>query len=261
MRVIICENYEEVSRRAAEIISRQVRDKPRCVIGLATGSTPMGAYRHLVKMHEEESLDFSNVTTFNLDEYLGLPPDHPQSYHYFMWNNLFDGIEIPAKNTNIPDGQADDLTAECEEYERKIRDAGGIDLQLLGLGRDGHVGFNEPGSSLGSRTRIKALAPETINDNSRFFGSEEEVPRLAITMGVGTIMDSMRILILASGEHKAEAVRSTVEGPITAGVPASALQLHPRVTLVLDPEASKLLERKEYYRYVEKRARELFPRS
>jgi len=234
-----------------------VRSKPNCVLGLATGSTPLGTYRHLIGMHREEGLDFLRVTTFNLDEYLGLDPNHSQSYHRFMKDNFFDHVNIDPSKTHIPNGLAEDLKAECERYEKMIRDAGGIDLQLLGLGRDGHIGFNEPSSSLASRTRVKTLTEETVRDNARFFETEEEVPRFALTMGVGTIMEAREIVLLASGENKAEAVRATIEGPVSAEFTASVLQLHPKVTIVTDEEAASLLKRKDYYKYVERKAEEL----
>ncbi len=257
MRVIIRENYSELSKTAAGIIARQIRSKPTSVLGLATGSTPLGTYRELIRMHQEEGLDFSQVTTFNLDEYLGLPPDHPQSYHRFMWDNLFSKININPERVHIPNGLAGDLEAECNNYEAAIKQAGGIDLQLLGLGRDGHIGFNEPSSSLGSRTRIKTLTEETVRDNARFFEREEDVPRFAITMGVGTIMESRKILLLAAGQTKADAVKATIEGSVTAEFTASVLQLHPKVVMVVDEDASSLLKRRSYYRYVEAKAEEL----
>lgn len=257
MRVIIRPDHNELSRTGAQIIERLVRKKPECVLGLATGSTPEGTYQELVRMHREEGLDFSGVTTFNLDEYLTLDPGHTQSYHFFMQENLFKHINIDPSRVNIPDGLAKDLPSECRDYEWKVRRAGGIDLQLLGLGRDGHIGFNEPSSSLGSRTRVKTLTPETIEDNSRFFESGEEVPHFALTMGVGTIMDAREILLLASGSSKSEALRATIEGPVSAEFTASVLQLHPKVTIVADEAAAALLKRREYYMYVEERAEEL----
>ncbi|GIW91202.1 MAG: glucosamine-6-phosphate deaminase [Pirellulaceae bacterium] len=251
MRIIIEPDYEAGSRRAAQLIAHLVRQKPDCVLGLATGGTPLGVYRELARMHREEGLDFSRVTTFNLDEYVGLDPTHPQSYRFFMQQHLFDHINIDPSRINIPDGRALDFERFCRSYEERIREAGGIDLQLLGLGRDGHIAFNEPGSSLGSRTRLKMLTPETIRDNARFFGSEELVPRLAVTMGVGTILEARRCLLLAFGEAKADAVQRTVEGPVTAQVTASALQLHRDVVVVLDEAAASRLERREYYRQME----------
>jgi glucosamine-6-phosphate deaminase len=203
-------------------------------------------------MHRQEGLDFSQVTTFNLDEYVGLDPTHDQSYRFFMEENLFRHINVVPEKTTVPDGLALDFEANCRRYEQRIEDAGGIDLQVLGIGRDGHIAFNEPGSSLGSRTRVKSLTGETIRDNARFFGNEENVPRLAITMGVGTILESRRCLLLATGSAKASAIRSTIEGPITAQITASALQLHRDVIVVLDEEAGSWLTRREYYAEVER---------
>lgn len=252
MRVIVEKDKEGVARRAAEFVAALVRRKPRCVLGLATGSTPLGLYSELVRMHREEGLDFSRVVTFNLDEYVGLSGSHPQSYRHFMQQNLFDHINLDPRDTHVPDGRALDFEAYCEQYERMIAEEGGIDLQVLGIGSDGHIAFNEPGSSLGSRTRLKTLTSETVRDNARFFGSEREVPRLAITMGVGTILESRQCLLLAAGDTKARAIRDTIEGPITAQVTASALQLHRDVIAVLDEEAARLLERRDYYREVER---------
>lgn len=251
MRVIVERDLESVSRTAAQFVAALVRRKPTCVLGLATGSTPVGMYSELIRLHREERLDFSRVVSFNLDEYVGLDASHPQSYRTFMQRNLFDHINIDHRNTHVPDGRALDFDAYCERYERMIRDEGGVDLQVLGIGVDGHIAFNEPGSSLGSRTRLKTLTYETVRDNARFFGSEAEVPRLAVTMGVGTILESRQCLLLASGEHKAKAIRDTVEGPVTAQVTASALQLHRDVITVVDDEAGRLLERRSYYREVE----------
>jgi glucosamine-6-phosphate deaminase len=251
MRVIVERDADAVSRMAAAFVARLVRRRPTCVLGLATGSTPLGTYRELIRLHREEGLDFSRVVTFNLDEYVGLAASHPQSYRYFMQRNFFDEINIDVRNTHVPDGRALDFEAYCEQYERMIRDEGGIDLQVLGVGSDGHIAFNEPGSSLGSRTRLKTLTEETVRDNARFFDDPAEVPRLAITMGVGTILESRCCLLLATGRGKAKAVRDTVEGPITAQVTASALQLHREVIAVIDEEAAELLDRRDYYREVE----------
>lgn len=252
MRVIVEENVAEVGRQSAKFVANMVRRKPTCVLGLATGGTVLGMYAELIRMHREEGVDFSRVRTFNLDEYVGLGPDHPQSYRYFMQKNFFDQINIDVRNTHVPDGRALDFEAHCEQYEKMIVEAGGIDLQVLGIGSDGHIAFNEPGSSLGSRTRLKTLTSETRRDNARFFGSEEEVPHLAITMGVGTICESKRCLLLAAGDSKARAIRDAVEGPVTAQVTASALQLHREVVCVLDEEAARLLERRNYYQEVER---------
>ena len=251
MRVIIESSADEVSRRGAKFIAGLVRRKPDCVLGLATGGTPLGVYAELIRMHREDDLDFSQVTTFNLDEYVGLAATHLQSYRHFMQSNLFDHVNLAPSKTHIPDGRALDFQAHCRQYEQRITDAGGIDLQLLGIGSDGHIAFNESGSSMGSRTRLKTLASETIRDNARFFGGEAQVPRLAITMGVGTILESRQCLLLAMGKGKAAAVRSTIEGPVTAQVTASALQLHQDVIVVVDHEAGGWLTRRDYYAEVE----------
>lgn len=247
MEVIIKEGYDDISHEAAAIIAKLVRRKPKCVLGLATGGTPLGLYRELARMHKEEGLDFSQVTTFNLDEYVGLEPTHPQSYAFYMEDNFFKHVNVPPKQRHIPNGSAHDIPAHCEQYEKEINAAGGIDLQVLGLGADGHIGFNEPSSSLSSATRIKTLTQETIKANSRYFNGEKDVPRHVITMGVGTIFRSRHCLILASGSSKATAVSDTVEGPITAMVPASALQLHAKCTVLVDKEASSKLKLKDYY--------------
>jgi glucosamine-6-phosphate deaminase len=252
MRVIVEADKDGVSKRAAQFVANLVRRRQNCVLGLATGSTPLGMYAELIRMHREDGLDFSRVVTFNLDEYVGLSATHPQSYRYFMQHNFFDHINVDPRDTHVPDGRALDFEAYCEQYERLIADEGGIDLQVLGIGGDGHIAFNEPGSSLGSRTRLKTLTEETLRDNARFFGSQEEVPHLAITMGVGTILESRQCLLLAAGKLKAKAIRETIEGPVTAQVTASALQLHRDVIAILDEEAARLLERRDYYLEVEK---------
>jgi glucosamine-6-phosphate deaminase len=251
VRVVIERDAESVGRKAARFIAELVRRKPDCVLGLATGGTPLGTYCELIRLHRDEGLDFSRVTTFNLDEYVGLGPTHPQSYRYFMQSNLFNHINVDASRTYVPDGRALDFEAACRLYEQRIKDAGGIDLQLLGIGADGHIAFNEPGSSLGSRTRLKTLTRETIRDNARFFGGEELVPRLAVTVGVGTILDARRCLLLAVGAGKAAAIRETIEGPVTAQVTASALQLHREVIVVVDEPAAAGLQRRAYYDEVE----------
>jgi glucosamine-6-phosphate deaminase len=251
MRVIVEADAAAVSRRAAEFVAELVRRRPKCVLGLATGSTPLGMYAELARMHRLEGLDFARVTTFNLDEYVGLEPTHPQSYRYFMQENFFRHINIDMHNTHVPDGRALDFEAHCEHYEKMIRDAGGIELQVLGIGSDGHIAFNEPGSSLGSRTRLKTLTAETVRDNARFFQNAEEVPRLAVTMGVGTILESRQCLLLASGANKAKAIHAAIEGPVTAQVTASALQLHRDAIAIVDEQAAGLLERRDYYREVE----------
>ncbi|MEP2776082.1 MAG: glucosamine-6-phosphate deaminase [Luteolibacter sp.] len=245
MEIIIQPTPESASDLAAEIIARLLRDKPDAVLGLATGSTPLHLYRRLVAM----DLDWSKATTFNLDEYIGLPRDHPQTYHTFMWENLFKHININRNNVHIPDGNAADIPAFCSDYERCIKEVGGIDLQILGIGTDGHIGFNEPTSSLASRTRIKTLTEHTCRDNARFFGSKAEVPKHVITMGIGTIMEVRQNLLLAFGKNKAEAVTGAIEGPITSMHPASILQMHPATKVFLDQSSASGLKRVEYYRW------------
>jgi glucosamine-6-phosphate deaminase len=241
MLVIIKEDYEAVSAEAARLLADRLLRKPTLVLGLATGSTPLGLYRELIRMHGEEGLDFSKVTTFNLDEYVGLRPQHEQSYHRFMWESLFRHINADPRFVYIPDGMVHDIQAHCDWYEAEIARAGGIDLQVLGIGANGHIAFNEPGSSLGSRTRVKTLTRETRQDNARFFGSLDEVPLYALTMGIGTIMEARELLLLASGESKAEAIRAAVEGPLTAAVPASMIQMHRNVFVIVDRAAAALL--------------------
>jgi glucosamine-6-phosphate deaminase len=247
MLVVVKKNHEEVSREAARVVSNMLREKPSSVLGLATGSTPLDLYNELIRMHKEEGLDFSKVTTFNLDEYIGLPPSHPESYHYFMYENLFKHINVPERFIHVPSGMVDvsevhRINRFCEWYEEQIVRFGGIDLQLLGIGANGHIGFNEPGSSLGSRTRIKTLSENTRKDNARFFDNDlDQVPKYAITMGIGTILDSKIILLIASGKNKAKAIKYTVEGPITGQVPASAMQMHKRAILIVDEDAAAQL--------------------
>lgn len=258
MRVVVEEDVDAASHWAAHQIAALVRQKPDAVLGLATGGTPIRCYSELIRLHREAGLDFSRVRTFNLDEYVGLAADHPQSYRRFMNEHLFSQINIPLENTRVPSGTEKDYDRFCEAYEDDIRNAGGIDLQLLGIGRDGHIAFNEPGSSLASRTRLKALTQETIDDNARFFDHADDVPSLAVTMGVGTILDARRCLLLAVGSGKASAIRTAVEGPVTSQVTASALQLHPQATVVLDEQAAAWLQRRDYYDRSERarRARE-----
>lgn len=246
MEVIVQPTAEEATEVAARIVGKLIRSKPDAVLGLATGSTPVRLYQKLVEM----ALDWSRITVFNLDEYVGLPEEHPQSYRVFMRENLFNQTNIRLENTHIPDGNAVDLPASCRVYEEKIREAGGVDLQLLGIGSDGHIGFNEPTSSLASRTRIKTLTPRTRADNARFFGGEDAVPHHVVTMGIGTILESKKILLLAFGEGKAEALAGAVEGALTATNPASALQMHEKAIVCADAEAASRLARLDYYRWV-----------
>jgi glucosamine-6-phosphate deaminase len=251
MEIRILNDYDGMSVAAAQVVKHTLNSKPNAVLGLATGSTPLGMYKELARMHREENLDFSQVTTFNLDEYVGLGRDDPQSYHFFMHENLFRHVNIPPHNIYIPSGTTDNYAAFCQWYEQRIRECGGIDLQILGIGSDGHIAFNEPSSSLGSRTRIKTLARQTIEDNSRFFDRAEDVPVYAITMGVGTILEARKIILLASGENKATALAAAIEGPVTSMITASALQLHRDTICYVDRAAAGGLKMIEYYDWVD----------
>lgn len=238
MLVIVSDSYDAMSGEAARLVADRLRKKPNMVLGLATGSTPLGLYRELVRLHREEGLDFSKVTTFNLDEYVGVPPTHVHSFHSYMREHLFQWLNIGERNIYIPLGMTKDIDRFCSWYEQRIRECGGIDLQVLGIGANGHIAFNEPGSSLGSRTRIKTLTGTTRMDNARFFSSGDEVPRYAITMGVGTIMEARELLLVASGAMKAAPLRAAVEGPITALCPASIIQMHQKAFVFTDREAA-----------------------
>ena len=237
MRIIKTKDYDEMSRRAADIIAAQVLLKPDCVLGLATGSSPVGTYQELIRKYQAGALDFSRVRSVNLDEYVGLTPDHDQSYAWFMRHNLFDHININRANTNVPSGVAPDTEAECARYDALIASYGGIDLQLLGLGPNGHIGFNEPADEFPTGTHQVTLTDATIQANKRFFASADDVPRHARTMGIRDIMQARRVLMVVSGEGKAETVRAAFTGPVTPRVPASILQLHPDFTLVADEAA------------------------
>jgi glucosamine-6-phosphate deaminase len=256
MEVTILPGHDNVAREAAKIVARTLNAKPNAVLGLATGSTPLGLYKELVRMHRDEGLDFSRVTTFNLDEYVGLGRNDKHSYHYFMHEHLLNHINVAPHNVHIPLGTTDNYEAFCSWYEQRIRDCGGIDLQILGIGSDGHIAFNEPSSSLGSRTRIKTLAPQTIADNARFFDSPEDVPVYAITMGVGTILEARKILLLATGQNKAEAVAAAIEGPVCSMITASALQMHADTVCFLDEAAASHLKMTDYYRWVAEKSPE-----
>jgi glucosamine-6-phosphate deaminase len=250
VEVIIQSNAKAAARLVARIIAKELRGNPHLVLGLATGRTMEDVYAELVRMHKENKLDFSLCRTFNLDEYVGLPPDDPKSYRATMRQNLFSQVNIDLRNTHLPDGLAPNLDAECDQYEKAILKSGGIDLQLLGIGQDGHIGFNEPLSALRSRTRVKALTPTTRAQNAAYFGSPERVPQRAITMGVGTILESRRCLLLATGKAKADIIAHAVEGPITAMISATALQLHPRCTVIVDEAAAGRLQGGDYYRWI-----------
>jgi len=251
VEVIIRPTPERAALLTARIIAAELRAKPDLVLGLATGATMEGVYTALAAMHRSEGLDFSHCSTFNLDEYIGLAQDHPSSYHEYMRQHLFSRVNINRSRAHLPDGMAADLDAECPRYEERIRQAGGIDLQLLGIGRDGHIGFNEPLSALRSRTRQKALTPATLAQNARYFGGDAgKVPKRALTMGVGTILEARRCLMLVVGANKAEILARAVEGPITAMVTASALQLHPACRVIVDEAAAARLEGQDYYRWI-----------
>ncbi|QDS88827.1 Glucosamine-6-phosphate deaminase [Rosistilla ulvae] len=257
MRIIIESDAAAAANRCAALIIDQIQKKPDSVLGLATGGTPVACYQVLIEMYQEKLVSFAACKSFNLDEYVGLAGDHPQSYRHFMQTNLFDHIDIDPAATHVPNGLAKDYEAYGEVYEQQIADAGGIDLQLLGIGTDGHIAFNEPGSSLGSRTRLKTLMPETVQDNARFFESIDEVPRLAVTMGVGTILESRQCLLMATGSHKADAIAAAIEGPVTCQNTASALQLHRDAIYVLDEAAASGLKRQAYYRSSEEMHRKI----
>lgn len=250
MEIIIQPDSQQASQIAARIIARLVREKPHAVLGFATGNTPLQLYQNLVAVHGETGLDFSDVTSFNLDEYIGIPPAHPSSFHSYMWAHLFSHINMPKERINIPDGLAGDIPAACRKYEQAIRTAGGIDVQVLGLGTNGHIGFNEPSSSLSSRTRIKTLADDSRLAAAPGFGGQENVPTHVITMGLGTIMDAKMCLLLAFGKIKAAAVAKMIEGPVTAMVPGSVLQMHPRTVIILDKDAAAELKMAYYYNWV-----------
>ena len=241
MQLFIEETYEDMSRRAADLIAAQLIVDPASTLGLATGSTPIGLYADLVEDFQADRISFEQVTTFNLDEYRGLSPEHDQSYRYFMQKNLFDHVDIDVAKTHVPNGAMDDAEAACAAYEDAIAQAGGVDLQLLGLGHNGHIGFNEPCDSFPVDTHCVKLTESTIEANSRLFDSIDDVPREAYTMGIGTIMKARKILLVVSGAGKAEIVRDVVNGPVVPQVPASVLQLHPDVTVVVDKEAGALL--------------------
>lgn len=238
MEFIVAKNYEEMSRKAADVIAELVASKPDCTLGLATGSTPEGLYAQLVEDYKAGKISFKDVTTFNLDEYRGLDHDHVQSYHYFMAKHLFNNVDIDMAATHVPDGSNPDAEAACAEYEAAIKAHGGVDIQLLGLGHNGHIGFNEPNSEFVKETNCVKLTQSTIEANSRLFDSIDEVPTEAYTMGIGTIMRAKKVLVVANGKGKAEIVKKAFFGPVTPEVPASVLQLHPDVTVIVDEEAA-----------------------
>ena len=236
----------------ANVVRKIIQDKDKPVLGLATGGTPLRMYKELIRMNQSGEISFRNYSTFNLDEYGGLSPENKHSYHYYMMNNFFEHTNIDKMNVHLPDGCKEDLRESCRKYENLINGSGGVDLQVLGIGANGHIGFNEPTGSFASRTWVKILSKQTIQDNSIYFDKPEEVPRHVVTMGIATIMESRHCLLMANGAKKADAIRNMIEGPVSASCPASILQMHPRVTIVLDEEASYLLTFKDHYKWVEK---------
>ncbi|CAH2214647.1 glucosamine-6-phosphate deaminase [Tepidibacter aestuarii] len=245
MRIICVDNYDDMSKKAANIVASQIILKPNSVLGLATGSTPIGMYKQLTKAYEDGHIDFEKITTFNLDEYFNLDKKNEQSYYHYMKKKLFEKVNINMENINIPNGMADNIDEECLEYEKKIRNKGGVDIQVLGIGRNGHIGFNEPDIKFEALTHMVKLDEQTIEDNSRFFDSIEEVPTKAISMGIKTIMRAKKIVLLASGKEKAECIYEAIYGNITPSIPASVLQLHPDVIFVIDKEAGSKLNLEE----------------
>lgn len=238
MNIVVVKNYNEMSCQAAQLIADQIISKKNSALGLATGSTPIGMYKELIRKFQKGGLDFSQVVTFNLDEYYGLSFEHPQSYGFFMWNILFRHINIKKENVHLLNGVTENIDKECKQYEDLIKKSGGIDLQILGIGDNGHIGFNEPDISLNTRTHLVNLTAKTIRANSRFFNNAQEVPKQAITMGIGTIMRAKKIILLANGKRKAKAIERTINGPITTKVPATVLQLHNEVTIIVEQEAA-----------------------
>lgn len=238
MNIVVVKNYNEMSCQAAQLIADQIIKKKNSVLGLATGSTPIGVYEELIRKFQRGELNFSKVVTFNLDEYCGLSPEHPQSYGFFMWNILFRHINIKKENVHLLNGVTENIDKECKQYEDLIQKNGGIDLQILGIGNNGHIGFNEPDISLNTQTHLVNLTTKTIRVNSRFFNNAQEVPKQAITMGIGTIMRAKKIILLANGKRKAKAIERTINGPITTKVPATVLQLHNEVSIIVDQEAA-----------------------
>ena len=237
MKLILCKNYEEMSEKAALEIADLIKKNPKSTLGLATGSTPVGTYKRLIEMHENNGLDFSDVKTFNLDEYYPISPENDQSYDYFMRKNLFDHINVKKENTNIPCGAAVDPAKECERYEELVRTSAPVDIQILGIGVNGHIGFNEPGEYLHASTHITDLTESTISANARFFESEDDVPKKAITMGIGTILRAKKIILLANGKAKHNAISALLDEKITSDIPATLLKVHGNVILICDEEA------------------------
>lgn len=241
MNIIVASNYETLSDTAAKMVVEVINQKPNAVIGLATGSTPIGLYEKLIAYHKKKSVDFSNVTSFNLDEYVGLSEDHPQSFRYFMNNNFFNHINISPKNTHIPNGMAKDIVLECKNYDAMLEASNRIDIQILGIGTNGHIGFNEPSDALIAGTHVATLAKETIKANSRFFNTISEVPTKAITMGIGNIMKAKKIVLLASSSEKSNIIKELLNDKVTTQIPVSLLKIHPDVTIIVDEPAGKFI--------------------
>jgi len=238
MNVVVVKNYYEISIKSAQLIAEQITKKKNSVLGLATGQTPVGMYQELIKMFKRGDIDFSEVRTFNLDEYYGLPSKHPQSYHYYMWDTFFKYINIKKENIHLLNGATENIKEECNQYEILIQKHGGIDLQILGIGDNGHLGFNEPAIGLNSKTHLVNLSEETIQANSQYFDDIQKIPRQALTMGIGTIMKAKKIVLLANGRKKSQAIERTIHGPVSTEVPATVLQLHNNVLLIIDEEAA-----------------------
>ena len=260
MKVVILDDADAVANYGADIFREQLQKKPASVFGLATGSTPLKLYQQLIDSNKAGDISFSKVRSFNLDEYMDLSPEHPQSYRHFMDREFFDHIDIDKSKTLVPPGNAENPLIACRDYERAIADVGGIDIQLLGIGRNGHIGFNEPTSCLASRTRVKTLTRETIEDNARFFSEGETQPQLSITMGIGTIMEARLVVLLATGQSKAEAIKAMVEGPVSAWCPASALQMHPATVVIIDEGAASGLSNPDFFKHIEEHNQALLAR-
>ena len=250
MEIIIKQDYDAICEEAVMLIHQAWKKKNDLVLGLATGSSPLGVYKRLIELYKKGEIEFSRVSTFNLDEYLGLKENHPQSFAHYMENNFFRHVNLKRENIHMLSGMPEDIDQHCGEFEDKIKALGGIDIQILGIGRNGHIGFNEPSSSLSSRTRVKTLTQDMIKANERFFTSLEEIPRYCLTMGIGTIMEAHMLVLLAYGKKKSDAIHKSIEGPVTATVPGSVLQLHPHTKVIIDREAASELVRREYYEWV-----------
>ena len=257
MRIVVLKDADAVARYGAKIIVDTVNKKPSLTLGLATGSSPIKLYKNLIAANERGEVSFKQTTTFNLDEYLGLDGEHPQSYRYFMNQQLFNAIDIDISNTFVPNGDTQNPLDTCAQYETLIQQRGGIDLQLLGIGRNGHIGFNEPSSSLVSRTRVKTLTKDTVEANKHFFSDGEFQPHLSLTMGIGTILEAKQIVLIATGPDKAEAIKNTIEGPVSAYCPASILQMHANVTIVVDDDAALGLKDVAFYAHIEQEQQRL----